>query len=57
MCYTGNKIYRIGTTEAVGTQATIFKDMTEAKVIETVGPLFTADQKVTGVLVSVSNKK
>lgn len=46
-----------GTTEAVGTQATILKDMTEAKVIETVGPLFTADQKVIGVLVSVSNKK
>lgn len=35
-------------------KATALKDLTEAKIIEKVGPLFTADQKKTGVLASVS---
>ena len=43
-----------GETKTTGIQATSFKNMTEAQVIETVGPLFTADQKETGVLASVS---
>ena len=43
-----------GVTTETGIQATTFKDMTEAQVVETVGPLFTADQKATGVLASVS---
>ena len=37
-----------------GLQATEFKDMTEADVIAKVGPLFTADQKQSGILASVS---
>lgn len=37
-----------------GTQAGVFKNMSEAQVIEAVGPLFTADQKASGVLASVS---
>lgn len=37
-----------------GLQATSFKDMSEADIIANVGPLFTADQKTSGVLASVS---
>ena len=37
-----------------GTQATAFKSLTEAEVIAKVGPLFTDDQKKSGVLASVS---
>lgn len=37
-----------------GLQASAFKDMVEADVIKRVGPLFTADQKKSGVLASVS---
>lgn len=40
--------------EVSGTQATSFLSMTDAQVIDTVGPLFTADQKVHGILASVS---
>lgn len=35
-------------------QATALKDLSVTKIIEKVGPLFTADQKKTGVLASVS---
>lgn len=37
-----------------GLQASVFKDMAETDVIKKVGPLFTADQKTSGVLASVS---
>ena len=37
-----------------GLQATSFKDMSEADIIAKVGPLFTADQKTSGILASVS---
>ena len=37
-----------------GTQASAFKSLTEADVIAKVGPLFTADQKKSGILASVS---
>lgn len=37
-----------------GLQATTFKDMPEADIIAKVGPLFTADQKSSGILASVS---
>lgn len=37
-----------------GLQATAFKDMSEADIIKKVGPLFTADQKNSGILASVS---
>lgn len=37
-----------------GLQATAFKDMSEADIIAKVGPLFTADQKSSGILASVS---
>lgn len=37
-----------------GTQASTFKSLTEADVIAKVGPLFTADQKKSGILASVS---
>ena len=40
--------------DAKGLQAYVFKDMTEADVIKKVGHLFTADQKASGVLASVS---
>ena len=40
--------------DAEGLQAYVFKDMTEADVIKKIGPLFTADQKASGVLASVS---
>lgn len=42
-----------GTTSS-GLQATELKDLSEADVIAKVGPLFTADQKSTGILASVS---
>ena len=48
---------RISTDEkadAKGLQAPVFKDMAEADVIKKVGSLFTADQKASGVLASVS---
>lgn len=37
-----------------GTQASAFKSLSEADVIAKVGPLFTADQKKSGILASVS---
>ena len=37
-----------------GTQASAFKDLSEAEVIAKVGPLLTADQKKSGILASVS---
>lgn len=37
-----------------GTQASAFKNLSEAEVIAKVGPLFTADQKKRGILASVS---
>lgn len=37
-----------------GLQATTFKDMSEADIIAKVGPFFTADQKSSGILASVS---
>lgn len=40
--------------ETSGTQATTFKNLSEADVIAKVGPLFTADQKKSGILASVS---
>lgn len=43
-----------GKKTASGLQAADLKDMTESEVIAKVGPLFTADQKKTGVLASVS---
>ena len=43
-----------GTTAATGLQAGALKDLSEAEVIAKVGPLFTADQKKTGILASVS---
>lgn len=42
------------TTAATGLQAGALKDLSEADVIAKVGPLFTADQKKTGILASVS---
>lgn len=38
----------------VGMQATSLKNMSESDIVAKVGPLFTADQKKTGVLASVS---
>ena len=45
-----------GTSETTpaGLQATTFKDMSEADIIKKVGPLFTDDQKSSGILASVS---
>ncbi len=40
--------------ETFGTQASAFKNLSEAGVIAKVGPLFTADQKKSGILASVS---
>ena len=40
--------------ETSGTQASVFKNLSEADVIAKVGPLFTADQKKSGILASVS---
>lgn len=42
------------TPAPTGLQATAFKDMSEADIIAKVGPLFTADQKSSGILASVS---
>lgn len=42
------------TTATTGLQASALKDLSEADVIAKVGPLFTADQKKTGILASVS---
>lgn len=42
------------TTATKGTQATSFANMTDAQVVAKVGPLFTADQRASGVLASVS---
>lgn len=41
-------------TSKKGTQAVSFKNMNRDDILEKVGPLFTADQKKTGVLASVS---
>lgn len=43
-----------GNTSSGNTQATAFADLTEAQVIAKVGPLFTQDQKASGVLAAVS---
>ena len=43
-----------GTTAATGLQASALKKLSEADVIKKVGPLFTADQKKTGILASVA---
>ena len=40
--------------ETSGTQASAFKNLSEADVIAKVGPLFTANQKKSGILASVS---
>ena len=40
--------------ETSGTQASAFKNLSEADVIAKVGPIFTADQKKNGILASVS---
>ncbi|HNZ49715.1 MAG TPA: glucosaminidase domain-containing protein, partial [Candidatus Hydrogenedentes bacterium] len=42
------------TTTTTGTQATEFANLTETQVIAKVGPLFTANQKSSGILASVS---
>jgi flagellum-specific peptidoglycan hydrolase FlgJ len=42
------------TSDASGTQASVFRDLSESDVIAKVGPLFTADQKKNGILASVS---
>lgn len=41
-------------TGSTGTQATEFSNLTEAQVVAKVGPLFTVDQKASGILASVS---
>ena len=43
-----------GGTAGKGTQAAVFASLSEAEVIKKVGALFTADQKKTGILASVS---
>lgn len=43
-----------GTATSGGTQATAFKDLSELEVIAKIGPSFTADQKTSGILASVS---
>lgn len=43
-----------GATTTHGTQATVFSGKSEADVIKSVGALFTADQKKSGILASVS---
>ena len=43
-----------GTTATTGLQASSLKNLSEAEVIAKVGALFTADQKKTGILASVS---
>lgn len=41
-------------TQTTGTQATEFANLTEAEVVAKVGPLFTANQKSSGILASIS---
>ena len=50
------KVYKEKTSgeKASGTQATMLKDLSEADAIKKVGALFTADQKKSGILASVS---
>ena len=43
-----------GATTSQGTQASAFSALSEADVVKSVGTLFTADQKKTGILASVS---
>jgi hypothetical protein len=43
-----------GPTTTQGTQASAFSGLSEADVVKSVGTLFTADQKKTGILASVS---
>ena len=43
-----------GATTTQGTQATVFSGKSEADVVKSVGALFTADQKKSGILASVS---
>ena len=43
-----------GSATTQGTQATAFSSLSEADVVKSVGTLFTADQKKTGILASVS---
>ena len=43
-----------GESTGSGTQATVLKDLSEADAIKKVGALFTADQKKTGILASLS---
>ena len=43
-----------GSTTTQGTQASAFSGLSEADVVKSVGALFTADQKKTGILASVS---
>lgn len=43
-----------GGSTAKGTQASVLKDLSEADAIKKVGALFTADQKKSGILASVS---
>ena len=43
-----------GGSASKGTQAAVLKDLSEADAIKKVGALFTADQKKTGILASVS---
>ena len=43
-----------GSGSAQGTQASAFSGLSEADVVKSVGALFTADQKKTGILASVS---
>lgn len=43
-----------GSTTSQGTQATTFSGKSEADVVKSVGALFTADQKKSGILASVS---
>lgn len=43
-----------GGSASKGAQASVLKDLSEADAIKKVGPLFTADQKKSGILASVS---
>lgn len=48
------KAYKAKSGTASGTQASVLKDLSEADAIKKVGALFTADQKKTGILASLS---
>ena len=50
----GNAVYTSKPNGDSGLQAKALKNLSEAEVIKTVGPLFTADQKKSGILASVS---